>query len=77
MTSLYKITITKVVDNPNYNEEAYKKWDERRRDRYGYSNPEEGYDPNTMRKVNEVVALQCDLPPEAFDAIRKAVIEKL
>lgn len=78
---LYKITITKTVDNPDYNEEDYKKYRESLqvggRD-FGYSNRNNvEYLPDTMRKITEVVALQCDLDEKTFQAIRKNIIETL
>lgn len=61
----YKLTITKIVENPNYEEE---KKDSRG---YGYQNG------NPISKFREETALTVELTDKEFTAIKKAVIETI
>ncbi|MGE0199288.1 MAG: hypothetical protein AB7O96_00950 [Pseudobdellovibrionaceae bacterium] len=57
----YKITITKQVENPNYEEEKKSR--------------EYGFNSIAPQKYWEVEALKMDLEEDEFSAIRKACLE--
>ncbi len=71
----YRIKITKIVDNPNYNEETFKEYEKNQRSPYNYERTPS--DNATMVEFYEVTALESELDEETFKAIRKGIIETL
>lgn len=67
----YKITITKEIENPNYDIESVKDYNKKSEFGYGGQRP---FDPNLMSKNIDVEALKTDLTEVEFDAIKKAVL---
>lgn len=60
----YKLTITKIVENPNYEE------DKKESRAYGFTN-------TTPQKFREEIALTVELTDSEFATIKKAVIETI
>lgn len=75
---MYKIVITKMEDNPNYEaqKEVYDKWEEEN-NRYGSSYGINRQQPPSPVKEVATKRLETVVDEEAFAAIRKACVEKL
>ena len=64
--TMFRITITKIESNPEYDAEEAKN---RRGRSYG--------EPYNVSSTIETEALRCDLGEEQFEAVRKACLEKM
>lgn len=75
---MYKIVITKMEDNPDYEaqKEAYNKWEEENR-AWGGNYGQQRQKPQDPEKVKAIKKLETVVDEEAFAAIRKACVEKL
>jgi hypothetical protein len=65
---MYKIKITKIIDNPNFDEEARK--ENIRSIPYGRHD----YQPEIMDKTMEVEVISAELTQEEFCEAKKAII---